>query len=129
LRLRVSADQPGFDLCAVLSRLDADGRVHQLAVGVARHLGESCLESRWREVSLQPLLLDLAAGERLRLSLAAAAWPQIAVNPGSGQLPRAGNDLDQRVISLRLELEQACLVLEPALGDASEGLLGQTGPT
>ncbi len=129
LRLRVSADQPGFDLCAFLSRLDADGDVHQLAVGVARHLGEGCLESRWREVSLQPLLLDLAAGERLRLSLAAAAWPQIAVNPGSGQPPRAGSDLDQRVISLRLELEQACLVLEPALGDAADGLLGQTGPT
>jgi hypothetical protein len=33
------------------------------------------------------------------------------------------------VISLRLELEQARLELKPALVDAADGLLGQTGPT
>jgi predicted acyl esterase len=108
--------------------MDADGHVHQLTVGVARHLGEICLESRWRQVCLQPLLLELRAGERLRLSLAAAAWPQIAVNPGNGNQAREGGGLDQRVISLRLELQQACLLLEPVLGDAGDGLLGQTGP-
>jgi putative CocE/NonD family hydrolase len=128
LQLRVSADQPGFDLCAVLSRMDADGRVHQLTVGVARHLGETCLENSLRQVGLQPLLLELRAGERLRLSLAAAAWPQIAVNPGNGNQAWGGDGLDQRVISLRLELQQACLLLEPVLGDAGDGLLGQTDP-
>jgi hypothetical protein len=80
-------------------------------------------------VSLQPLWLELRAGERLRLSLAAAAWPQIAVNPGTGQLPWGGSGIEHRVISLRLELEQARLELKPALVDAADGLLGQTGPT
>jgi putative CocE/NonD family hydrolase len=131
LRLRVGADQPGFDLCAALSRVGADGRVRQLGVGVQRHLGQACLESRWRQVDLQPVGLALRAGERLRLSLAAAAWPQIAVNPGTGQPPWGGSGMEHRVISLRLELEQACLELQPALvdGDAAEGLLGQTGRT
>jgi putative CocE/NonD family hydrolase len=129
LGLCVSADQPGFDLCATVSRVEADGRVHQLSVGVQRLLGQGCLESRWRQVSLQPLWLELRAGERLRLSLAAAAWPQIAVNPGTGQLPWGGSGIEHRVISLRLELEQARLELKPALVDAADGLLGQTGPT
>ena len=130
LRLRVAADQPGFDLCAALSRVETDGRVRQLAVGVQRHRGQACLDSRWRQVDLQPLGLTLRAGERLRLSLAAAAWPQIAVNPGNGQMPWGGSGMGHRVISLRLELAEACLELLPALmdADAGGGLLGQTGP-
>ena len=129
LRLCLSADQPGFDLCAALSRLDADGRVVQLCFGVQRHLGESCLESHWREVTLQPLWLELGRGERLRLSVAAAAWPQIAVNPGTGQQPRGGSGHEHRVISLRLDLGGARLELRPALVDAGVGLLRQTGST
>ncbi len=129
LRLRLSADQPGFDLCAALSRVGADGRVQQLCVGVGRQLGEHCLHSRWRQVSLQPLWLELEPGERLRLSLAAAAWPQIAVNPGSGEQPWGGSGIAHRVISLRLELEGASLELQPALASAADELLGQTGAT
>jgi predicted acyl esterase len=129
LRLRLSADQPGFDLCASLSRLEPDGSVHQLSVGVQRHCGDACLESRWRQVSLQPLWLELRPGERLRLSLAMAAWPQIAVNPGTGELPGGCRPSDQRVITLRLELEGARLELEPMLSDGNTELLGQTDAT
>ena len=129
LRLRLSADQPGFDLCASLSRLEPDGSVHQLSVGVQRHCGDACLESRWRQVSLQPLWLELRPGERLRLSLAMAAWPQIAVNPGTGELPWGCRPSDQRVITLRLELEEARLELEPMLSDGNTELLGQTDAT
>jgi uncharacterized protein len=119
LRLRLSADQPGFDLCAALSRLEVGGAVRQLSVGVGRHLGEGCLASSWREVTLQPLWLDLQAGERLRLSLAGAAWPQIAVNPGTGAAPWGGSGIQHRVITLRLELEGARLELEPLLTTAA----------
>jgi uncharacterized protein len=95
------------------------GAVRQLCVGVRRCLGEGCLASRWREVTLQPLWLDLQAGERLRLSLAGAAWPQIAVNPGTGAGPWGGSDIQHRVITLRLELERARLELEPLLTTAA----------
>jgi putative CocE/NonD family hydrolase len=113
LRLRVSADQPGFDLCIALSRIWPDGRVQQLCTGVQRHRGHHCLESRWRTVTLQPLLLDLKAGERLRLSLAGAAWPQIAVNPGTGAVGWGDSGPEHRVISLCLELAGAQLELLP----------------
>jgi uncharacterized protein len=129
LRLRISADQPGFDLCACLSRLEPDGSVHQLSVGVQRHRGDPCLESHWRQVTLQPLWLELRVGEQLRLSLAMAAWPQIAVNPGTGELPWGCRGSEQRVITLRLELEGACLELKPMLTDGKAELLGQTDAT
>jgi predicted acyl esterase len=121
LQLRVAADQPGFDLCAALSVLAADGQVTQLATGVARHRGEGCLLPIPRELTLQPLLLHLHPGERLRLSLAAAAWPQIAVNPGCGAQAWGNSGPDHRVITLTLELAGSRLRLEPLLDACPPG--------
>jgi putative CocE/NonD family hydrolase len=119
LVLRVAADQPGFDLCVALSRVESSGGVRQLSVGIQRHRGPGCLVSQWRQVCLQPLLLQLHPGERLRLSLAAAAWPQVAVNPGSGALPWGASGPDHRVITLRFDLAEARLDLEPLLNSAA----------
>ncbi|MCP9928076.1 CocE/NonD family hydrolase [Cyanobium sp. CH-040] len=116
LRLRVSSDQPGFDLCAALSRITPDGGVEQLSTGVSRQLGAGCREPAWREVQLQPLLLELQPGERLRLSLAAAAWPQVAVNPGTGERPWGGSGPEHRVITLELDSQDAVLSLETVEG-------------
>jgi putative CocE/NonD family hydrolase len=114
LRLRAAADQPGFDLCAALSRVSADGReVRQLATGIARCRGEEARQPMQRQVRLQPLFVSLAAGERLRLSLAGAAWPQFAVNPGDGTVPGAGSGPGHRVITITLQLGGGCLRLEP----------------
>jgi hypothetical protein len=59
--------------------------------------------------------VELAVGERLRLSLAGAAWPAIAVNPGDGTQPRGGSGPDHRIISLDLSLAASRLWLEPLL--------------
>ncbi len=114
LRLTVAADQPGFDLCAALSRVSAGGgRVTQLATGLGRWRGEACREPRQRQVDLQPLFAELAAGERLRLSLAPAAWPQVAVNPGDGSLPAGGSGPRHRIVTLSLRLAEALLWIRP----------------
>lgn len=115
LRISVAADQPGFDLCAALSLLGPDGRVRQMSTGVARFLGPGCLQTEPRLLRLQPLLLSLQPGEQLRLSLGAAAWPQISVNPGDGRLPREPVGPGHRVISLTLELAEAELSITPML--------------
>ena len=115
LRLEAAADQPGFDLWACLSLVQADGRVLQLSTGLCRVLGEPALWLQPRELALQPLAVMLAAGERLRLSLAGAAWPAIAVNPGDGTPPRGGSGPEHRIISIDLALEAARLWLEPLL--------------
>jgi putative CocE/NonD family hydrolase len=116
LVLRVGADQPSFDLCAALSAVSADGvSVRQLSTGLARFGPSSASADAPRALSLQPLATLVAAGQRLRLSLAAAAWPQIAVNPGDGSLPAGGSGSGHRVISLTLELAGAHLGLEPLI--------------
>lgn len=116
LELEAMADQPGFDLCAALSVVQRDGQVRQCSTGVARWLGENCQTMARRMVELQPLLLTLQPGERLRLSLGLAAWPQIAVNPGDGTQPRGAAGPQHRVISVELELRTASLSIQPMVG-------------
>jgi len=116
LEIAAAADQPGFDLWATLSVVRPDGTVLQLCSGVRRLLGDEALELRPRLLRLQPLRLVLAAGERLRLSLAGSAWPAIAVNPGDGAVPMGGSDVDHRVICIALELRRAHLWFAPLIG-------------
>ncbi len=116
LRITAAADQPGFDLCVALSVLRPDGTALQLSTGVARFLGAGCLEPQARLVTLQPLLLTLAPGERLRLSIGLSAWPQIAVNPGDGSQPRGGSGPTHRTISVELQLAGAELSMQPMVG-------------
>jgi predicted acyl esterase len=116
LALGVAADRPGFDLCGALAVVSADGtRVSQISTGFLRLRGESCRQKQELRLELQPLAATLAPGERLRLSLAGAAWPQIAVNPGDGQLPRSAPGPGHRVITLHLHLAGAWLGLDPLL--------------
>jgi putative CocE/NonD family hydrolase len=116
LMLQAGADQPGFDLCAALSVVKTDGAVLQVSSGVARWRGAPCLAMAARSVQLQPLLLTLQPGERLRLSIGLAAWPQIAVNPGDGSLPAGPAGPQHRVISVSLELSNAWLSIQPMVG-------------
>ena len=121
-----AADADGFDLCAALSVVRVGGgRVEQISTGVLRCRGPGSRRLQRRRLALQPMLLTLAPGERLRLSLAAAAWPQVAVNPGTGELPRGGGGPDQRPVTLQLRLDGAELSLRP-LGSDPEA--GQTEP-
>ena len=113
LSLRAACDQEGFDLCVALSVLGLDGSVRQISTGVARHLGPDCRRPLLRQVNLQPLLLRLRPGERLRLSIGMAAWPQIAVNPGDGSPPRGGSGIGHRIISLELQLAESLLSIVP----------------
>ena len=128
LQIVVQADQPGFDLCAALSVVHADGAVQQLSTGVLRQRGDHCLQPRRQHLELQPLLAELGPGDRLRISLAGAAWPQIAVNPGDGSIPDRPAGPHHRVITLTLQLQTAELALE-ALVAGGSAQLGQTGPT
>ena len=114
LLLNAQADQPGFDLCISLSRLPADGNtVEQLSTGVLRVRGEEALTSAIRNVTLQPLQAALAQGDRLRISIAAAAWPAIGVNPGHDGVPCGAPSQEHRVVTLTLELADSTLQLNP----------------
>ena len=88
LTIRASADQPGYDLCVALSRLPAGATaVEQLSTGTLRVRGEGATTSTRQTVALQPFCASLKIGDRLRISIAAAAWPAIGVNSGTPGCP------------------------------------------
>lgn len=114
LSLDAHADQPGFDLCLALSRLPAGSdAVEQLSTGVTRLRGAAALEAQMRCVQLQPLLTTLEIGDRLRLSIAPAAWPAIGVNPGDPTIPEGAPTSDHRIIVMTLRLAGSSMTLNP----------------
>ena len=66
-------------------------------------------------LELQPLLVSFQPGDRLRLSLAGASWPAIAINPGDGKQRFGPPNSDCRVITLCLKLDEATLQMAPLL--------------
>ena len=70
---------------------------------------------------LQPLAATLRAGDRLRLSLAPAAWPQVAVNPGDGEEPLGPVTARHREITLTLLLEGSALEMAPLFPSSPDG--------
>ena len=122
LRILACADQPGFDLCVALSRLPLGTEaVQQLSTGLLRVRGQEALRLCEREVELQSLHATLRPGDRLRLSIAGAAWPAIGINPGEPAVACAAPSSDCHVISIALHLEMAQLSMLPLLSPQAMG--------
>lgn len=116
LSLPASADQPGFDLCVALAVCPAgSAESHQISTGVARVIGEQALAETTHAIELQGLEACLQPGDRLRLSIAGACWPAIAINPGTGSATCGPPSLDCRVISINLWLSAAELTIVPLI--------------
>ena len=109
-----SADQPGFDLCVALSRLPRDSsQVQQLSTGVLRVSGDDARTLLLRRIRLQPLLATLLPGDRLRISIAGAAWPAVGVNPGTPDVDSGAPGSLHRVGTMTLDLAGSQLSLIP----------------
>lgn len=101
LELWCHADQPSFDVSAVLSRVGRDERPFNVTQGYRRvRPGEDTAPLR---LSLRATCCRIAAGDRLRLSLAGACFPACDVNPGTGALPGEARLVDQRIITIVVE--------------------------
>ena len=85
VELDVTCDRPSFDIACVLSRVTADGRAFQIASGYA-HFRDPAGRKTFA-VPIDATLATIPAGERLRLSISAAAYPAYPVNPGTGDDP------------------------------------------
>lgn len=100
LILAVRADQPSFDVSAVLSRVTPDGRVFNLTQGYCRVDNPGAAPLR---LDMRALCATLPAGDLLRLSLSAASFPAFAVNPGTGAVPADARLIDSRIITLSVD--------------------------
>ncbi len=116
LKIKIGADQEGFDLCTALSVVNTSKKkVRQLSTGVLRVLGKPAKQKLLRKVSLQPLLADLYEGESLRLSVAGAAWPAIGVNPGHKRKICGAPSPHCNVITLTINLSESKLEFKSLL--------------
>jgi len=96
------ADQPSFDLCAILSEVYADGRVYNLSQGYRRvAVGQA---SPPYQIPLQPTCAQIPVGHALRLSLSAACFPAYPVNPGTGAGPATSRLLDAQITTLTIRM-------------------------
>lgn len=96
--LAVISDGSAFDLACVLSRIDARGAVVQIAEGYRSLLDHNAGDRI--AVSLRKTCATLQPGERLRLSIAAAAFPAYPVNPGTGRRPVDALRSEARLITI-----------------------------
>lgn len=94
--LALQADQPSFDIDAVLSMVTPDGRAWTMTQGHARidNPGRHC------ELPMRAICVTVPAGHALRLSLAAACTPSYAVNPGSAAAAADFLAADERAITI-----------------------------
>ena len=114
LKLKVKADQPGLDICLALSLIPSGSSIiKQLSTGFLRLLGENVLYSKEYIIPLQPLVATFNINDRLRLSIAASAWPAIGINPGHSNATCGPSTALHRVITMKLKLAGSELRLNP----------------
>ncbi|MGB3138826.1 MAG: CocE/NonD family hydrolase, partial [Nodosilinea sp.] len=95
------ADAPSFDLSVVLSEVYSDGRVMNLTQSHCRASCDVANPSPQKvTLALHPTACVLAAGHRLRLSVAAACFPAYALNSGTGARVGDCPQMDHRIITL-----------------------------
>lgn len=114
LTVYLQADAPSFDLSAILSKVEPDGRVMNLSQGYGRGEALSLSDGlattsapspdsadvHKATLSLQPTCFSLEPGQALRLSLAASAFPAYPVNSGTGQPVETVTQMQHQIITL-----------------------------
>ena len=105
--LTVEADQPSCDIDAVLSLVTPDGKAWTLTQGHAR----IDAFDKSLELPMRAVCVTIPPGHALRLSVAAAASPSYAVNPGSGALAGDFTAVDERVITITIRHGASRLLL------------------
>ncbi|MEM9151465.1 MAG: CocE/NonD family hydrolase, partial [Cyanobacteria bacterium P01_F01_bin.3] len=98
--LQVETEAASYDVCAVLSVVQPEGRVFNLTQGYRRVFDPSDVPVT---VPLQPTCFCLRAGQALRLSLSGACFPAYTVNSGSTtHSPDTVPTIEHRIITIAI---------------------------
>jgi putative CocE/NonD family hydrolase len=121
--IHCAADAPSFDLCAVVSQVDTQGRVQSITQGYQRCDGVPMGQIHPVEIQLQATCICIPAGHALRLSLSGASFPAYAVNPGTGDRPEQASLVAARIITLAIHsaATQVSQLWLPVIEDATLG--------
>ena len=99
LEVYCHANKPSFDLCAVLSIVDAGGKVLNFTQGYTSIRSHSS-KIQNLNIPMQATCIHIAPGQSLRLSLSGDYFPAYAVNAGTGQLPQEARLIDREIINI-----------------------------
>lgn len=110
VELDLAADCPSFDVSCIAARVDAQGRAYHLTEGY-RHLPSPAPYGGTVRLALRPTCTTLEAGERIRLSFAAASFPAYPINPGTGVRPIDATIDTAQIITLRLSTARSRIAL------------------
>lgn len=99
LELYCRVESPSFDLCAILSWVQPDGKVFNFTQGYLR-VKDNTPEIKLVIIPLQPTCIRVAAGDSIRLSLSATCFPAYPINPGTNQLPSETRLSDLKIITI-----------------------------
>ncbi|QFZ15728.1 CocE/NonD family hydrolase [Anabaena sp. YBS01] len=93
-----SADQPSYDLCAVLSQVYPDGKVYNFTQGYL-HCPDG-MNHTTRRIQLQTTCIRIPQGNSLRLSLSAACYPAYAMNSGNSPVLDSDSLFHAQIITI-----------------------------
>ena len=114
LETSIKSDQIYFDICVALSLVDQeDKNVNQFSTGFLRVKNSRKNEESIYKVKMQPTNICLLRGTKLRLSISAAAYPAIGVNPGSQGRNIGAPTIDHEIITLCFDLNKTFMKMTP----------------
>jgi len=114
LDLFAKSDQESFDLFVVLSIIYKNETiVKQLSTGVKRIRTNNDRKNVKRNIKLQPMSAKFPRGAKIRISIAGAAWPAIAINPGKINCSCEAPKLECLVTTISIQLSQSKLQFFP----------------
>ncbi|MEM7727421.1 MAG: CocE/NonD family hydrolase [Cyanobacteria bacterium P01_A01_bin.45] len=105
------SDKPTFDLCAVLSQVQPDGKIYNITQGYLRTQSDTNLQ----RIKLQGTCTKIIKGNALRLSLSASCFPAYAINPGDNLPSKIARWQDAQIttIKVRCGTESGSKILLP----------------
>ena len=114
LEIKVKSDQPNFDICLALSQVEeGDEQVYQFSTGFLRVQNSKISEECIYQITMQPTNICLIKDSKLRLSISAAAYPAIGVNPGFGDENIGATSAIHRIITLSFILNKTFMKMTP----------------
>ena len=114
LEIQVKSDQPNFDICLALSLVEEGiDKVNQFSTGFLRVKNSKISEESIYQITMQPTNICLIKGSKLRLSISAAAYPAIGLNPGYGEDNLGAPSANHRIITLSFSLKKTFMKMTP----------------
>ena len=110
----LKCDQESFDICVAISIIDKnDNLVKQFCTGFLRVSNNKPNMENYHTLTLQPTNLTIYKGNKIRVSISAAAWPAIGVNPGYECEIIGPPSINHKITTLNFNLKKTIMKIAP----------------